>query len=254
MKSAVGLFENLVKIATGVYLILVCVGYVQLTYYYDAYGINISNYIGASEIFLYSFGKIILKIIILIIPMLIVSLLLEDLQDYYRRKVSIVVWATRTAFARLFFLFFILVLITSLLCKEYYFKKSISSRYINIPFLISGYTLLLSTLSLFLFKKKYDIKKDSKGQLDPILNVSFAALFITQIVMTHPKSTLNIDIISKKEQINVLLKGNQSLISSDKFHYLGKTDKFIFFFNDSLNASKVYPVDEVKEITVMHSE
>ena len=244
--------KKIAKLIPYVGSFIIFCGILKLSIYYKGFNIAINDYLELSEL-LTSFASDITFYTILFVVLGVLFYLAEEIEETIKingliekamRENSLIkrLKLYTTAFKTIPF-FLLIIISTSIL---YFFKKI--DLYLTVLFLISMFITLTIPLLLFEIEKKYLTL--SGERFDPSFK-QIVSLLLLLVFIVITSSFIEIhDVKKNKKYIGTKFQIDESIMTSDaQNYYIGKTNKFLFFYKSQANETIVYPMYRIKMIS-----
>lgn len=249
-------FKNFITIATVLSILALCIGFLQLEFFYLLFGINISNFIGVSEIITRSFSYLTWFFLPLACSSYLVREFfvnytnistgkINDLNNLQKsRKIAFII--LRFPLPVLFlYIIYISVIHVLKISVNPIIELLIDFVSITAFFFMIGF---LMTLKLYRSKFKY-FQSESKFVGLRLFLLSYSVVIPIALIVSLLFSFFALTYVKDSTQTSIYFKDSTQINTNDSIKYLGKTDKFYFIFNRKSGVSSIYPAEEVKEIT-----
>lgn len=241
--------ENFIKIATTISILALCIGFLQLEAFYLLFHINISNYIGVSEIVTTSFSFLISYLIHLTISYFIMKkwFIIFEKQNMHSSE------ETKIKGFYLNAVLIISIIVTIPLLLE---------PFINLHYYVIIVVNFLAQIGLInliiyfvakhvVYKKKTNfLRKINTHRISIMIFIIYLISFPLTFFYAYGQKIFEMAYWKENVQTKIFLMDNSTIITNDSIKYLGKTDKFYFIYNRKSGLSSIYPAEEIKKITI----
>ena len=265
MKKTISSLEDILKIITTSSLILIIGGFFDLKLYYARFGININEYIGASEILLSSIDKLAFVLFAILIQLGIWLYLFEYLFDYNlseslndgERRPRKYHDETIHRFIKSKFLriYFVILFIGTFITLAFYacFPTSVFWYYMRNFFGINLWVAMCIYLGwLQGTKNLWDSLKSNEHYNAKVIVtlIVFVTIFASSVWIKNSFLVNHIRKHGTGKNIELFLNENIRIASSDTSIYIGRTENYFFFWNKITHEATIYPNGEVKRTII----
>lgn len=231
--------EKVVRILPLGAVILIGLGILRTSIYYNYFGIDIMSYISTSEVltfFLNDFQPLIVLAIIALIHILLSERLVEKIDkkigaEKFKQKII-----EKKSWVVGINVLFILVISINIICD-----------YVEINYYVI-YSFPFCLGSLFILLCNGRIYKNSELN-DRIMNIGIGLIIITIIPLFSLRDIRRIE-HNQGKKVYLITSKNQMICSSKQNIYLGKAGENFFFFNPRKRTTTIYKFDNIQEITI----
>ena len=237
--------EKLIKLFPLFTAYVILLGIWRLTIYYNNFNINVIDFLNFSEILTSFLDKAILVIstIILVLTLFgLIFLLFED--SIYKVNV------TKGYKPILIILISLILLFADLIYHTLEPSQDKVSLWRVIAKIIVNF-LVFAIFSFFYIKGLIKKKQKNQQLYFHIFVLLFTVIgFFSFNSLAKYNSYLNYDIKRNKKYMNVSFILDDRLIQGDSTHYyIGKTNNYLFFYDEEKDKTTVYPMNRIKEIS-----
>lgn len=222
--------------------LLIVLGVIKHMIYYSAFGVNILNYLETGEIITSFLGDIIHIIVMLVVGRVFAEFIIKE-QDYSVNICSddnlLIRCAKYLNFAKWYFL--CVFILASILC---YLLWKNTEIFIMMIKLIA--VLFISTFIIIILQGEHRYYKKNSSRKFPRYTI-----FLPTILFAIIGPTIREIERVKYDKLNtaiIVQIDSDTLISTPSYYYIGKTNKYIFFYDDSLGVAEIFPMERVKKI------
>ncbi|WP_299291025.1 hypothetical protein [uncultured Mucilaginibacter sp.] len=242
MSEELGNIEfNLTNLITGLTLCSFVLGITNLTVYYYFFSFNVFDYIELSEIAI----RVIKDGIMILLP--IVVLVISTLFFNGKTIISSPARSNRNVNKLVRYL----IITGFLLLASFIFYEYITSK-ISLPFFLyfifSFFTTYVWELP-FVIKKKLEFNFGIKINMFSLILLSAVILCLTGGILN---SLIKVDSVKDKHAYTgtYILIGKDTIISTKRYYYFGRTNNYIFFYNEITKATDVYPGKDINKVSI----
>lgn len=208
--------------------------------YYQSFNVDIFGYIDIGELVLLSFSKFAITIIALILFFFIC--ILHPFQDFFRESDPLDA-GHKSNFKIISYPFYISLLLIILFSLIGY-NKRLSNLFELIKEFCIGFVVILSPIYLSLI---YIFIRKKKKQ---ILTVIIIFLFNYSCAISFIVGQIEYNSKRKDPLGNSILFNNKIIKSTNHYYYIGQTKNYLFFYNDALKLTDIYPIKFVSKMTL----
>jgi len=263
MKKNISLYEDILKLSTFATLFLIVVGFIDLKIFYSHFGININNYVLASEIIILSLDNLFAVIIATAIQIyiwhtLFKKIIVKETEESLSSedKSSELIITDRILKALLKNRFFKIEAISLIVLLIVF--TILRTLFPSVEFLhtIRNFIGLNYILFMFIFlawfpstRSVFEILK-ARQYYNPklfLIFLIFSTSILASIWAKNMFTSAEVMKYGNKSKITLILD-KETISNGDTLRYLGRTDNYFFFWNKITKESIVYPNSEVKEI------
>jgi len=265
MRKTITFFDDFLKICAVSTLLLVIAGFIELTTYYSKFGVRISEFISTSEILLASFDRLGLVVFSLLIQMLLWLYLFNNLFDYNlqeslkdgeRRPLKYhdetIHRFVKNKTIRIFFgLLFIAVIVTLV----FYSINPQSAFWIFTKDLVLiNYWIAMCLYLAWLqsTRKLWEIMKTNKEYNGKVI-LTILVFFTIFIATLWVKNSFQFNQIRKygnPKPLQITLKDKTIIRQTDTIRFVGRTEKYFFYWDKITQQTNAYPLSEVIAIGI----
>lgn len=219
----------------------------KLIIFYDHFNINIIDFLEFSEIltaFLDDIATVIFVTIWIVFTVFQYSFIQSQVEILTSRKGG-----------RKRLIIFVIILTILSIIIIYLIIKSVTNypyflNRLKYSFHLLGIVLFYILIERFLVRiSLISTGTKNKRLVQSCVRYVFSIFVIFAIVYTLSKREY-LDVFSNKKFINVSFKLDSKLIQSDSTHYyIGKSNKYLFYYDQKKDRTTVYPMNRIKEIT-----
>ena len=220
-------------------VILIGLGILRTSVYYNYFGIDIMSYLSTSEVltfFLNDFQPLIVLAIIAFIHILLSERLVEKIDKKIGAEKFKQIIIEKKSWVVGINVLFLLVISINIICD-----------YVEINYyMIYSFPFCLGSLFVFLFNGI--IYKNSELN-NLIINIGVGLIITTIIPLFSLRDIRRIE-NNQGKKVRLLTLKNQLIYSSKQNIYLGKAGENFFFFNPRKRTTTIYKFDNIQEITI----
>ena len=236
--------------------VIVFLGVTRLIFYYESFGIKITDYLEFSEI-LTSFLSI-LVIVLIYFGFSIIQTLLQTskseheskkqlhqkiiIEKHFLKRLKLYV----KYFDSMIFNFFGLCLVFLVLGI---IEKNLSFHTFLVLFLCFTGFFFLDIIFKEVEVKHEQLKSDKINKMFSTLILN-ALLFVIVTIWFTYNEVKSVKDFKSTFGTTITLKDNTVLESDSCSYFIGKTQKFVFFYDESIKTSEIIPVSEIKRIQI----
>ena len=231
--------EKVVRILPLGAVILIGLGILRTSIYYNYFGIDIMSYLSTSEVltfFLNDFQPLIVLAIIAFIHIVLSERMVEKIDKKIGSEKFIQIIIEKKSWVLGINVVFLLLISTNLIFD-----------YQEINYImIYSFPFCLGSLFVLLFNGR--IYKNSELN-DGIINIGIGLIITTIIPLFSLRDIRRIE-NNQGKKVRLLTSRNQLVYSSKQNIYLGKAGENFFFFNPRKRTTTIYKFDNIQEITI----
>jgi hypothetical protein len=264
MKRTTSLFDDILKIIGATYVILIVIGFIDLKIYYSKFDVHINEYLTASEILFTSLDKLALVFVALAFQLGWFLFNFNYLFDYEKGVTNVnenlpLIGGPDSAATRLIrkpkllLVSVISVLVSAIFAILYrLFPKSTFVLLLLDFFRLSFFIFIFFVLFIEVIRNAWLKTKST----DRFYKKTFILLPITIIALIGTIWLQNISIYPRvakfgnSPSLELTLSDGSKISQSDTLKYLGRTEGYIFFWNNKTKQTQILPKEEVKKIIV----
>lgn len=221
--------------------ILIGLGVLKYSTYYDYFGVNIMQYLSTSEVltlFLNDYQSIIVITILIFIHLGFSLGITEKIEGKVDERLFNMFISSQKKWYVLFFLF-----IWSILTGLIYFQ------YISLnDFWIYLYVFIFASLIAFLFMQKGTLSM--KFHFEKLFYIIVYILLLSVIPLMSLKDIRTVDNRQFQKAIHLEFYDGSHIKSDNNFVYLGKAGEYHFFYDYPGKTSKIIKSEDVKTVNI----
>jgi hypothetical protein len=207
-------------------------GLLKLIFYYNSFGISITNFITISEI-----GLLISEDLLIIIPLCSVFIIMwvsfinvAEEEWEIRRTKKFAFHPINFSFAMSFFVLF-----------SIFFYWILFDRIYRGSIILYSIICIIISLVLIFYKNIKLLRENSTAS-----SFVLVVLFVTASLIFSTAFQLKNTFKGKYNNTTLITKDSTVYISSDTVAYIGKTENYIFFYRKKNRTTEIIPVSEIK--------
>ncbi|MEN9988941.1 MAG: hypothetical protein RLZZ585_1980 [Bacteroidota bacterium] len=231
--------EKVVRILPLGAVILIGLGILRTSIYYNYFGIDIMSYLSTSEVltfFLNDFQPLIVLAIIAFIHIVLSERMVEKIDKKIGSEKFVQIIIEKKSWVLGINVVFLFLISTNLIFD-----------YQEINYImIYSFPFCLASLFVLLFNGR--IYKNSELN-DGIMNIGIGLIITTIIPLFSLRDIRRIE-NNQGKKVRLLTSRNQLVYSSKQNIYLGKAGENFFFFNPRKRISTIYRLDNIQEIKI----
>ncbi|HPH32317.1 MAG TPA: hypothetical protein PLB49_10715 [Chitinophagaceae bacterium] len=270
--------ENISKLLPLLAVVLIFYGVSAEMLYYAFFDIQIQYYLEPSEIFLLFFDNIISTSFLIIVGVII--LLYNNVLDTRLRKLKKVVenipelkkkldensevtdmdedeynidkLNSRTnMYLNLFAGLFVISYLTKTILVFGYHNEKLGFVFL----IISTFSVVIFILGKVVHHLTFHLRVSGRFlSFNNNTSHSFIVYLITALLilpfLTKVVEAISIRDYNRYQDAELILKDSTIITSTDSSYYIGKTQKYVFYYNRNKDQTTIYPMDEVKSVKV----
>lgn len=232
---------NLTNLITSLTLCSFVLGITNLTVYYYFFSFNIFDYIELSEIAIH----VIKDGIMILLPILI--LVISAIFFNGKTVIPSNVRGNKTPKRIIRYLIIIGILILAIFITYEYITSKIS-----LPFFLY---FIFSFFTPYIWEFPFKIRRKLELNFGIKIN-TFALILLFAIVLCLTggifNSLIRVDFVKEKHGYTgtYILVGRDTIMSTKNYYYVGRTNNYVFFYNEKTKATDVYPEKDVDKISI----
>ncbi|MDD4227095.1 MAG: hypothetical protein PHU98_11970, partial [Mariniphaga sp.] len=234
--------------------VIVFLGVTMLFFYYQSFGINIVSYLEFSEI-ITSFFHILVIAVIFFLYSTIQSILQTGKSEHERKKqLKQDILNEESFFKRLwlylkfhdyvlfsFFAYLLIHITVWIILKKIYFQDFI----LLIAIYIGGFLLYVIASEVEVKHNQLKSSENTKRISELLLTATFFVILTIWVTYQEVHSVKK----NKTTYGTTVILKDESMFKSDSCNYfIGKTQNYVFFYNEESKSTEVIPVSELKRM------
>ena len=237
--------------------LLVLLSATKLTIYYSLFGLDITSYLEFTEILTLCLSDLLYFIAIIAIQNVWIFLMQPNDElisisnglhnTLTEKKLYKRIWAYTINGINLFLLIMVWIIGIPFWLL---FTKLPFTTYLYFPCIILCVLLFLTIV--FETRRQWFIKFNEHPKM---IYTNLAKLFIVLLVLTISSAYQDFESVktSKKYFGTTIKLSERDVISDSNYYYIGKTKNFVFFHNQKNMINDIFPVKEIKMLTVKNN-
>lgn len=223
--------NNLLKLSP---ILIIILGYIEQYHYFKTFGINIKFFLTINELPIL-FGSTIFQIGSLSIYILFFTVLVFE---FLRSKINLKFWSIALKYFLLISCQIVTIYIGNLNYNPF-LKSSLKHGF---------FLLIISTIFFDLYSNQTEELKKKFKNLNPRI-LYYIAISVSVVLI---KASIEAEevIVEKKYNGTFVKTEAGTKVSNDSIFFIGKTDKYLFFYNLKEETSEIIPMSEVKEFKI----
>lgn len=217
-------FENLLKLALPVFILL---GITEITAYYNEFNFSILEYLSFTEII-----TVFLNNIYIYVSFFLPTAILLFLKKDYQPATLILIACA-----------FNLLYISTKLSGDFRFQNS-SNLLIGVSIFLIVFCILTSIPKLKISEYLLSLETGSRRWLGAFFLLMISLLLTSLVGMWNAKEVKRHHIFNGT---SIYIHGTE-ITSTDTSYYIGKSQSFVFYYNESDDFTTAYPVSEIEKI------
>ncbi len=216
-------------------------GIIKETLYYANFNLPIHYFISLSEI-----GTLISSNVIFTVPYMILILLYIEYRNYKREKIKSSQIGNSEKKKKIVevieLCYFILLALTLLaVTAKMIFNLIRSKSYADDLYYLSVIVLFIFSVILVVFQKFFTQYYEAAS----IKRLGFATMIFLSLIFGSTSFEINETTQGRYTGTIIQTKDSSIYISTKTSYFIGKTDKYIFYFNSKDTSNSIIPVDDV---------
>jgi len=234
---------------------IIFLGVTRLLFYYDSFGVRITNYLDFSEI-ITSFLDIIVIAVVLFVILTIQNLLMWPKKEYDKKSILRQRLVDQKSFLRrlkLYFSYFDIIIFQLIGFLIVTFVWSFFNKDIDHKTYIYLIVFYLAYFIFCIIKNEVDIKLrqfNSYHTDKKIFRLLFYSLFFFGLTLIYTYS--QVEAVKEKKSTygtTIILEDNRVFFSDSSNYFIGKTQGYLFYYHEKTKTTDIIPVSKLKQLT-----
>jgi hypothetical protein len=226
-------FDNLLKIAIPVFILL---GFTQLTAYYNEFNFPIIQYIDYTEIITVFLGNFYTSALLLF-PLFMAAIIKQFTES--ESEISS------------FMIFFIVIMFGLVISINFLYTYNVIHSFSQQKWIIEIESFIIIILLRYIENLSVNNRKFVKFKNSEKFNwFVVLVVIIVQLFYISLMGKWDADAVKKHHLFSgtTIILDSTEIKSNSNFYYIGKTNKYVIFFNQLDSSSTVYPMDHIQKV------